>query len=779
MRREADFLSDKYRKGNLNFFNRAIQPKSPLKEPGIPKRVSEIFEKGLLKKKLPEGAGWKDSLYPPQKEALNSGIFSGKSLLLCTGTGSGKTLVAELASINTALSRKKVVYITPLRALSQEKHSEFKEKYGGTFKISLSIGGLDSEDGWLSGADIIFLTTEKLDALMRHRVDWLEDIGLLVADEIHEIGSSGRGPTLEMVIVKLRKLCPTLQILALSATVGNAKELAEWLDSGLVESDFRPVPLKEGTIAGKRIEFVLDKKNPGEVEEKTTALPGTEGAVLDCLEGKSQCIVFNPTRKSAQKTAEDLAELLEKKLPPRSEKEKQALEELSEKIRFALPIPTDQCVKLAECVKGGTAFHHAGLVSEQKTLVEDAFRKGLIRALSATVTLVAGMNLPARRIILKSMITWGGDGPRGWPVSLYKQACGRAGRPGLDSLGESIVIAKDERARLEIVEKYVLGETEEISSLLGSPPVLRKEILGAISSGFGSNLESLLSFFEETFYSHRNGGLGRVEGTILSVLEELSEWGFVNYSGKGKGEGAGTKGGFLELSKILSNSEKPRKGGEISLTPIGKRVAELYLDPLSAKEIIEGISKGVSGAFPLLVLVSSTTELMPGPSVRIAEEEKIWERVSREKDGLPKAPPEPWEPEAEIFARAVKLALALEAWINEAPDKEIMDSWGIAPGDLRGKLINSDWVCYSASELSKLSGKREETKELLKLQIRLEHGIKEELLDLIRLKGIGRVRARKLHSEGLKTASAVLNTRQEKLASLLGEKVAKAILSGN
>ncbi|MFH0962238.1 MAG: DEAD/DEAH box helicase [archaeon] len=713
----------------------------------IPGNVLDVFG----------GRGRLEKLYPPQLESLKSGLFQGKNILLCTGTGSGKTLVAELAALKTVLSGKKVVYITPLRALSGEKYEEFKGKYGGKFKISLSIGGLDKNGRWLSGSDIIFLTTEKLDALMRHRAEWLGEIGLLVADEIHEIGGS-RGPTLEMVIVKIRRLVPSAQILALSATVGNAGELADWLGAKLVESSFRPVPLKEGVICGRKIVF----KDEG---ERHIRKPGAEGAVLDCLEGGSQALVFNNTRRSSEKTAEELAEITDAFL---RNPDRESLKETSKKILDALPSPTAQCEKLAGLVLKGAAFHHAGLVHGQKLLVEECFRSGKIKALSATVTLVAGMNLPARRIVIKGLVGWGDGGPREWPVSLYKQAVGRAGRPGLDSIGESLVVARDEAALEDVFENYIRGKPEEVSSLLGSPPILRREILGAISAGFVKNLGGLVSFFEETFYAHRNGGVGRIRETLVSALEELDAWGFVKYSGAERK----SRGGFLELSELVGAPEASE--GEISLTKLGQRVSELYLDPLSAKELVEGLKAGNPGTFNYLVLLASTTELMPGPSVRVAEREGIWTRIAGEKLS---GAPEPWEPEAEVFAKSVKLAIALEAWIGEISDREIMERFSIAPGDLRSRLVNSDWVCYSAAELAKICGLAEARSELAKLQIRLEHGIKEELISLIKLPGIGRVRARKLFAAGLKNPSAVLNTKKERLAAIVGEKTAEKLLS--
>lgn len=692
-------------------------------------------------------------LYPPQKEALKAGVLQGKNLVLCTGTGSGKTLVAELAAIRTVLAGKKVAYITPLRALSGEKFEHFR-KYSPAVRVSLSMGGLDEKDAWLGSSDIIFLTTEKLDAIMRHGADWVEKIGLLVIDEIHELGSD-RGPALESVIVKVRKLANP-QLLALSATVGNAKEMADWLGARLVESGFRPVPLKEGVSHGTTLLFGAGKN----LERKKLKGEGVEGVVADCLAGGNQALVFLSTRRSAEKAAEDLCGITKGG-------DAAVLARLAEEISEALPSPTAQCERLAECVRAGSAFHHAGLVHAQKVLVEDAFRKGIIRALAATVTLVAGMNLPARRIVIKGMSTWGDDGPEAWPVSLYKQAVGRAGRPGLDTVGESVVIARSEAEAELIFEKYVNGEAEEVYSCIGAAPVLRREILGAIASGFAPTTAALLDFFGSTFYAHQFGDISRIRSMILEVLRELEGWGFTKVSWSA----GAPAGGFSELGRIL----KPAGSEEITLTRIGRRIAELYLDPMTAHGILESLAAGEADQFGRLLLVTNTYEMRPGASVRAREEESIWARVASAK--LYSKQPEPWELDAGKFARAAKLACALEEWIAEISDRDIMEKYSIAPGDLRNRLVNADWVCYSAAELASLAGKRKEASELAKLRIRLAHGIREELLELIMLPGIGRARARKLFAAGLKKPEAVLNSSRQRLTALLGEKLAEKLLA--
>jgi helicase len=195
-------------------------------------------------------------LRPSQVKSIKAGLFHGKNLLVCTPTASGKTLVAELAITKNILEKKgKAIYIVPLKALANEKYKDFKKKYSGLFNIALSIGDLDSADPYLAGYDLIICTAEKLDSLIRHHTPWISSVNTVVVDEVHLMNDIGRGPTLEILITILRQLLPHMQMIALSATIGNPKELAGWLDAELVEDDWRPVKLRKGTYFKGQIEF--------------------------------------------------------------------------------------------------------------------------------------------------------------------------------------------------------------------------------------------------------------------------------------------------------------------------------------------------------------------------------------------------------------------------------------------------------------------------------------------------------------------------------------------
>ena len=204
-------------------------------------------------------------LRPSQEKSLNVGLLEGKNILVCTPTASGKTLVGELAIINLfkhlfdanlpkELSSPIAIYVVPLKALASEKYRSFSNKYP-QLKITLTSGDMDSDDRYLAEYDVIITTSEKLDSLIRHSANWISRIRLLVVDEIHLLNDQSRGPTLEILLTLLRMKNPLLQVIALSATIGNPNELASWLGAELVEDSWRPVELRKGIFYNGDITF--------------------------------------------------------------------------------------------------------------------------------------------------------------------------------------------------------------------------------------------------------------------------------------------------------------------------------------------------------------------------------------------------------------------------------------------------------------------------------------------------------------------------------------------
>ena len=194
------------------------------------------------------------SLSPIQVKAIGAGLLNSKTMLVCAPTASGKTLVGAMALVNI-LGKGKGMYVVPLKALGSEKFREFKELLLDTpYKVALSTGDVEGDENYLSRADILILTSEKLDSLLRDRHEWLSEVKVVVVDEIHLLQDQSRGPTLEIVITLLKMLFSP-QIVGLSATIGNPQELATWLGGELVSDTWRPVKLEQGIYVDGKVEF--------------------------------------------------------------------------------------------------------------------------------------------------------------------------------------------------------------------------------------------------------------------------------------------------------------------------------------------------------------------------------------------------------------------------------------------------------------------------------------------------------------------------------------------
>lgn len=206
------------------------------------------------------------ALTPVQEKAVKAGLLEKKSLLVCAPTASGKTFIATMAVCSQLCSQLynqpeesgmpgyKAVYLVPLKALAGEKFREYSALFKDTkYKVAVSTGDIDSASNYLVNYDLLILTTEKLDSLLRHKVSWLSQVKIVIADEIHLLNDPSRGPTLEVILTLLKTLIKP-QIIGLSATIGNPKELADWLGTELVQDDWRPVELKKG-IHHKETEF--------------------------------------------------------------------------------------------------------------------------------------------------------------------------------------------------------------------------------------------------------------------------------------------------------------------------------------------------------------------------------------------------------------------------------------------------------------------------------------------------------------------------------------------
>lgn len=481
--------------------------------------------------------------------------------------------------------------------------------------------------------------------------------------------------------------------------------------------------------------------------------------VLDTLRINKQTLVFVSSKRSAEKTAEDIS----KKVKIDGQK-KAELEQLGEEARTALSKPTKQCERLAFCLKKGIAFHHAGLVQEQKELIEDNFRTGKVKAICCTPTLAAGVDLPSFRTILKDLKRF--SSPRGmvWiSVLEYEQMAGRSGRPRYDTYGEAIAIASSEKEKETIYEKYVCGTPEDIYSKLAVEPVLRTYLLSLIAAEFVTNKQEILNFFSKTFWAYQFEDMQKLESIIDRMLDMLEEFEFIRATQSKNND-------FVTASEMMD--------GKIIATLIGKRVAELYLDPLTANQIITCLKQAQSKTvreFSFLHMVASRLEMRPLLRVKTKEWDRIQEKLAVHVDCLLEDEPSLYDPEYEDFLNAIKTALFFQDWIDEKDEEQLLEAYDIRPGEIRVKLDLADWLLYAAEELARLMHFHPIIKEVSKTRFRLKYGAREELLPLLKLESIGRARARKLFNNKIKDIRDVKNADIMVLSQLLGPTIARNI----
>lgn len=695
--------------------------------------------------------GYED-LYPPQEEAVKQRVLEGENMLLTTPTASGKTLVAILAAGKTVLERGgKVVYLTPLRALANEKYEEFKileslvKSGGDAVKVMISTGDYDSSSEFLGGGDVVVLTNEKFDSLLRHGASWIDKVRLFVADEVHLVGDTYRGPTIETLLTKILTLAPEAQVLALSATVSNAKELAEWLRSRLVDTEWRPVRLVEGVYLDGELLFSDNSKRKVEATGRGFSID----IAVDTVREGGQSLIFADTRRMSVSLALKAAEVVPKYL---TEAERVEVKRMAEEV-LSTGEETELSRRLAKATEHGAAFHHAGLDARHRRLVEDGFRRGVLKILAATPTLAAGVNLPARRVVLSSFFRYNSDYGGQTPITVldYKQMCGRAGRPKFDTVGETVLIARNVDEADEVYLRYVKGKPEPIRSQLSRSGALRTHVLATIATLPGRTESDIHTLFSKTLFANQSS-----QATLSTGLSRAVD--------------------FLTSELLVE-----RRGKRLIATEFGKRISMLYIDPATGilfRHAVKYVDEHAAKPVGIMHLIVSTPDFTPKFPLRKGDWEEAEILLEEHKDEFITPTPEVSDfEEYDEFIRHFRTLTTMLSWVEEASEEKILDRHGVEPGDLHRAVENADWLLYSLSEVCKIVGRMSVFGEIDTLRRRVRYGVKPELLPLTTLDGVGRVRARALHNAGfkdlgrLKAASASRIAEVPKIGSTLAKKI--------
>jgi helicase len=683
-----------------------------------------------------------NKLYPPQEDSI-SYVLNHNNVVLSIPTASGKSLIAYIAIVNRLIEKRgKALYVVPLKALAREKYEELKafEKLG--LKIGISTGDLDDSDPRLARFDIIVCTSEKADSLLRHKVTWMDKIEVLVIDEIHLIHDPTRGPTLEVIISHFKSLNPNTQIIALSATIKNATELSIWLNAKLIQSNWRPVPLVEGVYYQNEIKYNNGSTKVVESPEKKAV----EKVVDESIKNKGQVLVFVNTRRSTMSVASGLSTIIENHL---TKKETKMLEQLLLSIKKELTELTSIDERLFFCLKKGVAFHNAGLSSIQRRYIEKGFKERIIKCIVATPTLAAGVNIPAQRVVIRDL--WRYDfnfGMQPVPILEYKQQAGRAGRPRYDEFGEAVAIAKNDEQKEQIFNQYILGDTEPIYSKLGNQSALRMHLLAAISTNFVDSMDGIFKFIESTFYSYQSD-TSMINNEVEEAVSFLERNGFIE---------------TINNNKLMS-------------TLLGNRTSSLYIDPLSAILLKKALEKSCNKETSSLSFIHAVCATPDVRSLYLRSSDSwIEEKAEKNKSNFLIDYPDISHKEYEWFLSDLKTASLIEDWVDEIIEDKIVTKYNVGPGDIHNIVETVQWLLHAAREFARMYN-FSCVSELTDLVLRVQYGCKKELLNLVSLKGIGRIRARQLYSSGFKTINELKGVPVKRLAQIktIGDGVAKSI----
>ena len=790
-------------------------PERAISQLGLPDSLVDFLEKewGIT------------TLHPPQAEAIPS-IMAGQNTMVCIPTASGKSLVAFMGIINQIMNidiGSRGIYIVPLKALASEKMGELKELGDHLgLKIGLGIGDAPSEARQIEDCDILVCTSEKLDSLMRSKPEIMRRVSVVVADEFHLVNDSHRGPTMEINLTRIRHLLPDAQIITLSATVGNSQDLADWLDSTLIVSEWRPVSLEYSTLAELDLEpramQQSELTSEGNLNPPRT-LNGPKShiawaALSDVHEQGGQLLVFVSARRSAQSEAKKLGQRMHKHLSKLNPESLIALKDLSERLSRTSNSAMGDI--LAECVKGGVAFHHAGLRHTQRNMIENAFKERILHCLCATPTLAAGVNLPARRVLIRDLKRYDDGMSRFLPVMEVRQMLGRAGRPRYDPLGEAWLACKGGDPREvadEIADRYIHGPVEDITSKLAAEPALRFHLLSSIATGGLNSRKNIGEFFSSTYLGHSQTHSylqENIDGMLRWLVEkrfvrrknigtineswddETPSWvdaaqsaSGVKMSARKSKEPIEATFGFQRASSIavsnIDTLDVEALDTEYEATPMGERIAQLYIDPLSADILIDGLRRAVRRIvreslpvthFSLCHLVAATPDFI---AFWPKSSELEFGSTLRQKAALVEDELLIESPIDERAMGLIKSAWCTEMWYEEEDLRDIEKKIGVTPGDVHSRTDLMAWLLLAGREVllrddvfaeehlghvAQLVGMMELTRS------RVRAGCKEDLLQLVQVKNVGRNRARTLSKMGIRTPADLLAMSFTELDSL-------------
>ncbi len=695
-------------------------------------------------------------LLPVQEVAVQRyGLFEGRSLVISSPTSSGKTFVGEMAAMRATFAGKRVLYLTPLRALAEEKYQTFRARYQ-EYGVKVVVATRDrrefERDIEQGDFHLAVLVYEKLSQLLVRHPHLLRTVALVIVDELQMLGDPERGPGLELSLTKLLASAPRPQLLGLSAVLREAQQVADWLEADLLYQEDRPVELYRGVLLGGQ--FRYRAYNSGEEGEEQLARIDTEDPreilfanVKHFVEKGEQLLIFLKGKRDTVQCALALAERLA--LPPAQEA-LTALEPLEE---------TALKAQLRTAFTGGVAFHHADLTPEERALVETCYRGGALRVIACTTTLAFGVNLPATTVFIEA-VKWDADQRTGAAIEVpiswaeYENISGRAGRLGFhEEFGRSILIAANQFQADLLWRSYVMGEQEQFTPAPGQAG-LADRVLNLLAAKVCINKTELQTFFGLTYLGFQQRGKGTVlMAEVEKALEALVNAHLVTLSEDGRleattlGEVAARKGiraaTAVRLARFFEAARgRPIPGLELfhllSLTEEGKRV---HL-PLSVAEHRGRVYES-----------------------RVSEH--IHESGEEPGDGLGRLLNSRMLPTAQE-ARSAKLALLLLGWTKGENLSGLESRYQCYAGTIMALTDEVSWLVDAAAEIAEVMGWTPTT-QLSELAECMRFGVDPACLPLARaqLPGLGREDLKTLVAAGFNSPAALHEAPPEVLQQYL------------
>ncbi len=687
-------------------------------------------------------------LLPVQEVAVQRyGLFEGRSLVISSPTSSGKTFVGEMAAMRATFAGKRVLYLTPLRALAEEKFHTFRARYGA-YGVKVVVATRDRRefDRDIEQGDfhLAVLVYEKLSQLLVRQPHLLRSVALVVVDELQMLGDPERGPGLELSLTKLLASAPRPQLLGLSAVLREAQQVADWLEADLLFQEERPVELYRGVLLGER--FHYKAYNSGEEGEGRLASTESDDPrhilfanVKHLVQQEEQILIFLKGKRDTVQCALTLAE--ESGLPPAQEA-LAALEPLEE---------TALKAQLKAAFSGGVAFHHADLTSEERAVVETNYRSGALRVIACTTTLAFGVNLPATTVFIEA-VKWDTDNRTGAAIEVpiswaeYENISGRAGRLGFrDEFGRSILIATNQFQADLLWRSYIMGEQEQFSPAPGQEGFADR-VLNLIASKVCLNKDELHEFFNLTYLGFQQRGKPiSKRDTLAPEIEKALE--------------------VLVRTQLVTVNDE----GRLEASTLGEAAARKGIRAATAVRLARFFEMARGRTIPEveLLYVLSQTEEGKKTYVPLSSTEhrgRVYE--SKISEHVHESGEEPGEELKRVLnarmlltsqeARSAKMALLLLGWSKGEEMSQLESRYQCYAGTIMTASDEASWLVDAAAEIAEVMGWNP-AEHLAELASCMRFGVSPACLPLARvqLPGLSRDDIKTLVEAGFESPEAL------------------------